>query len=160
MPSKPELACQAIAQALIEHVPLVAGRVYRDRTDAFTREESPALLVECIDEDTQPLGGPAGPWRPVGQMERNDLRVALTVVVRDPQWQQVADAVRVQAHAAVMHLAGPLATAPGIAGVRRQRCEWRAASADLPFGYASQVYALRYDSRAHDIEDRIDEPAP
>src|SRR5215207_3581282 len=109
MPSKPELVCQAIAQALTQHVPLVAGRVYRDRTDAFTREESPALLVECIDEDTQPLGGPAGPWRPVGQMDRNDLRVALTVVVRDAQWQQVADAVRVQAHAAVMHLAGPLA---------------------------------------------------
>ena len=152
MPSKPELVCQAIAQALAQQVPLVAGRVYRDRADAFTREESPALLVECIDEDTQPLGGPAGPWRPVGQMDRNDLRVAPTVVVRDAQWQQVADAVRVQAHAAVMRLAGPLAMSPGIAGVRRQRCEWRAAGADLPFGYASQVYALRYDSRAHDLD--------
>lgn len=115
---------QAIAQALAQQVPLVAGRVYRDRADAFTREESPALLVECIDEDTQPLGGPAGPWRPVGQMDRNDLRVALTVVVRDPQWQQVADAVRVQVHSAVMRLAGPLALSPGIAGVSRQRCEW------------------------------------
>jgi hypothetical protein len=156
MPSKPELVCQALAQSLIQYVPLVVGRVYRDRTDAFTREESPALLLECLDEDTQTLGGPTGPWSPVGQMDRNELRLALTVVVRDPQWQQVADAVRVQAHAAVMRQAGPLAMSPGIAGIKRTRCEWRAASADLPFGYASQIYVIRYDGAANDIQADLD----
>ena len=151
MPSKPEIICQAIAAALVQDVTLVGGRVYRDRSDAFTREESPALLVECIDEDTQPLGGGSGAWLPVGQVDRSELRVAVTAVVRDGQWQQVADAVRVQAHAVVMRLAGPLGRSPGIAGLRRQRCEWRAASADMTFGYASQIYLVRYDSRAHDI---------
>lgn len=151
MPSKPELICQAIAAALAQDVTLVAGRVYRDRSEAFMREESPALLVECIDEDTETLGGGSGAWLPVGQVERNELRVAITALARFDQWQQLTDAVRVQAHAAVMRLVGPLGRSPGIAGLRRQRCEWRAASADLPFGYASQIYLVRYDSRAHDI---------
>jgi hypothetical protein len=154
MASKAELICQAITQAL-QAVPLVVG-VYRDRSDAFTREESPALLVECIDEDTQPLGGGAGPWLPIAQTDRNDLRVAVTVVVRDPNWQHVADTVRCQAHARIAPLAGPAGGPAGIASLRRQRCEWRAASADTPFGYVSQVYAIRYDSRAHNI----DEPLP
>jgi hypothetical protein len=154
MASKPEQICQAITQAL-QDVPGVTG-VYRDRSDAFTREESPALLVECIDEDTDPLGGGQGPWLTVGQTDRNTLRVAITVVVRDPSWQQVADAVRCQAHARIAPLVRPGAVHPGIASLRRQRCEWRSASAELPFGYVSQIYAIRYDSRAHDI----DEPLP
>jgi hypothetical protein len=154
MPSKPEQIAQAITQAL-QDVPQVVG-VYRDRSDAFTREESPALLVECIDEDTQPLGGGAGPWLPIAQTDRNELRVAVTVVVRDPNWQQLADAVRIAAHARIARLIGPAGGPPGLASLRRQRCEWRVASADMPFGYVSQVYAIRYDSRAHDI----DEPLP
>lgn len=155
MPSKPEQVCQAIVQAL-QGVPQVVG-VYRDRSDAFTREESPALLVECIDEDTQSLGGPdGGPWIPWAQTDRSDLRVAVTVVVRDPDWQQVADAVRVASHARIARLTGPAGGPLALASVRRQRCEWRAASADMPFGYVSQIYVIRYDSRAQDIN----EPPP
>lgn len=154
MASKAEQICQAITQALHD-VPGVTG-VYRDRSDAFTREESPALLVECIDEDTEPLGGGQGPWLLVAQTDRNTLRVAVTVVVRDANWQQVADTVRCQAHTRIAGLLRPGAVHPGIASLRRQRCEWRSASAELPFGYVSQIYAIRYDSRAHDI----DEPLP
>jgi hypothetical protein len=154
MASKAELIAQAIAEAL-QGIDRVTG-VYRDRQDAFGREESPAILVECIDEDTEPLGGAVGPWIAVGRTDRNDLRIAITVVVRDGQWQQVADAVRCQAHGRIARLIGHRGAQLGIAGWQRQRCEWRAASADLPFGYASQIYAIRYDSRAHDI----DEPLP
>jgi hypothetical protein len=154
MASKPEQICQAIVRAL-QDVPGVTG-VYRDRSDAFTREESPALLVECIDEDTEDLGGGQGPWLTVGRHDANTLRVAVTVVVRDPNWQQVADAVRCQAHARIAALMKPGVVYPGIAGLRRLRCEWRSASAELPFGYVSQIYAFEYDSRARDI----DEPLP
>jgi hypothetical protein len=155
MASLAERLCQAVVDALNESTGAVA--LYRDRSDAFHRDESPALLVECLDETTTPLGGPAGPWRPVGQAERNELSLAVTVVVRDAQWQRVADDIRCQAHRRVLQLLRPPGlsngAAPGVAQVRRQRCEWRAASADVSFGYVSQVYLITYDGQAHDLEE-------
>lgn len=151
MPSLAERLCQAVVDALNEGTGAVA--LFRDRSDAFHRDESPVLLVECLDETTTPLGGPAGPWRPVGQVERNELSLAVTVVVRDAQWQRIADDIRCQAHRRVLQVLRPLGTTPGVAQVRRQRCEWRAASADVPFGYVSQVYLITYDGQAHDLEE-------
>jgi hypothetical protein len=124
-------------------VPALTG-VYRDRDDAFTREESPALLVELVDEDTQPLGGGRGPALALAT-ERDELRVAAIVCVRGAAWQTVADDVRVALNKLVMVDAQLQALC---ANLRRDRCEWKARSADQPFGYAAQIYAFTTLTRA------------
>jgi hypothetical protein len=148
MPSSPEQICARIA-AVLTGATAAGARVYRDREDAFTREESPAIVVECIDEDTQAQGGGAHPGLPLLQSERSSLRVAVTVAVRSAGWQTVADAVRVQTHALLM--ADPTLRALH-AGMARDRCEWKAASADLPFGYVAQIYRFTYLNRAHALD--------
>lgn len=150
MPSKAEQICARIA-ALLVNATTAGARVYRDREDAFTREESPAILVEVIDEDTSPLGGGVGAFRP-GAVDDDTLRVAVTAAVRGASWQQVADTVRVAAHAAMVADTQLLALAPGF---RRDRCEWKPASADLPFGYCAQIYAFRYHTRAHALDSSL-----
>lgn len=148
MPSKAEQICARIA-AVLSGTTAAGARVFRDREDAFSREESPSILVECIDEDTESLGGGSGPFIPLAVTDRDTLRVAVTIVVRGASWQQVADGVRIQAHALLVADAALLGLTGGI---RRDRCEWRAASTDLPFGYAAQIYAFRYASRSHALD--------
>lgn len=148
MPSKAEQICARIAELLAGTTP-AGNRVYRDRQDAFTREESPSIVIEAVDEDTELLGGGGGPFMPLAQTESDLLRVAVIAVVRTSGWQQTADAVRVAAHA-LMVADAPLRAL--VAGMRRDRCEWRPASTDLPFGYCAQIYAIKYLTRAHALD--------
>lgn len=148
MPSKAEQIAARVAAVLLGATD-AGARVYRDREDAFTREESPAIVIECVDEDTTPLGGGVGPFVPVGQTDQDALRLAVTVCVRSANWQSVADAVRVQANALLMADATLRQLA---ADIRRDRCEWQAAKADLPFGYASQIYRFKYLTRAQALD--------
>ncbi len=146
--SKAEQICARIAE-LLTGATAAGARVYRDREDAFTREESPSIVIEAVDEDTDLLGGGSGPFMPLAQMESDLLRVAVITVVRSSGWQQTADAVRVAAHALIVADA-QLRTI--VAGMRRDRCEWRPASTDLPFGYCAQIYAIKYLTRAHALD--------
>jgi hypothetical protein len=147
MPSTAEAIAARVAAVLLDNTP--AGEVvYRDRDDAFTREESPAILVELMDEDTRPLGGGSGPFRPLAAVDEDQLRLAVTVAVRSANWQSVADAVRVAAHGLLVADAQLLQMAPGF---RRDRTEWRAARADQPFGYCAQIYRFRYHTQAHNL---------
>lgn len=148
MPSIAEQIAARIA-VVAETVPAIAGKVYRDRQDALGREESPALLVELVDEDSTPMGGPVGPFTPVGAVESNMQRVACIVCVRGAAWQTVADSVRVPLHAAL------LADQPLRAlfhTMQRDRAEWKAASADQPFGYCAQLYTFKTITRAHALD--------
>ncbi|WP_428421964.1 hypothetical protein [Methylibium sp.] len=145
MASIPEQIAARV-ETLLAGVTAVQGRVYRDRQDAFTREESPAYLVESVDEDTEPLGG----GRPgLGDLDQNTFRLAVIAVVRGADWQQQADALRVQAHA-LLAVDAPLLAL--VRNLRRDRCEWKAASADTPFGYCAQVYAAKYLTRTHALD--------
>ncbi len=150
MPSLAEQICSRVHTLLLNATDAGAN-VYRDRQDAFTREETPAILVEASDEQTDTLGGGtgAGLLRPMAQVDRDTLRISVTVCVRSAAWQQVADAVRVQAHALLVSDAALRALAPGL---RRDRCEWRSANTDLPFGYAAQGYQFTYLTRAHALD--------
>jgi hypothetical protein len=141
MPSTAEAIAARIA-ALLTGATAAGANVWRDRQDAFTREESPALLIELVDEETTPLGGghPA-----IGGTDKNVLRLAVIACVRGDGWQAAADQVRCQAHALI---AGDATLRGLVANLRRDRCEWKAASADQPFGYAAQVYAGTTLSRA------------
>lgn len=133
MPSAAE-AVAARAAAVITGTTNAGNNVWRDRQDAISRDEPQAFLVELIDEETQPLGGghPA-----IGGTDRNTVRVAVIACVRSANWQSVADTLRCQAHAL---LAADQTLRGLVANWRRDRCEWKAASADLPFGYAAQIY--------------------
>lgn len=149
MPSKAE-AIAARVEVVLTGATDAGLNVYRDRADAFSRAESPAILIELVDEDSTPLGG----GRPgfAGEQDQDVLRLAVIVCVRDASWQTSADAVRCQAHAL---LAGDATLRGLLASWRRARCEWKAASADQPFGYAAQIYAAKYATRAH----ALDQPA-
>lgn len=149
MPSRAESIAARVAAALAGATD-AGARVYRDRADAFSREESPAILVELVDEDTTLLGGGLGGR--FGAQEESTLRLAVIVVVRGATWQTVADAVRCQAHALLVADATLQAL---MASWRRDRCEWKAASADQAFAYCAQIYAAKFLSRAH----ALDQPA-
>lgn len=149
MPSRAE-AIAARAAIVLAGATDAGVNVYRDRADAFSREESPAILIELVDEDSTPLGG----GRPgVGADQDADvLRLAVIVCVRGANWQSVADTVRVQANALLF----ADATLRGLlASLRRDRCEWKAASADQAFGYAAQIYAAKYATRAHALDQPV-----
>lgn len=149
MPSIAESVAARIA-AVLTNTTAAGGTVYRDREDALTREESPAILVELIDEDTRALGGSGlgGGYGRDGVDEDTD-RVAVTYCVRDANWQQQADALRVQGHAL---LSGDAQLHTMVRNFRRDRCEWRPSSADVPFGYAAQIYAFKSLTRAHALD--------
>lgn len=148
MPSTAEAIAARVAAVLL-NATAAGATVYRDREDAFTREESPAILVEIIDEESRPLGGGTGHFRPLGAVDEDELRLAVTVAVRSAAWQSVADSVRVAAHAVITSDAQLLQMAPGF---RRDRAEWRPAKADQPFGYCAQIYRFRYHTRAHALD--------
>lgn len=137
MPSNAELVCARVVQALLD-ADTPATDVCRDREDAVTREESPLYLIEALDEDTQPLGGGA-PM--IGGQDQDTLRFAVTAVVRGANWQATADTLRCAAHRVLATDAGLRGL---LIGLRRERCEWRPASADQPFAYAAQIYLAKY----------------
>lgn len=148
--SKAELIAARVA-AVLMGATAAGTAVYRDREDAFTREESPAIVVELVDEDSTPLGGAAGSLTPMA-VDQDELRLAVTVAVRNANWQSVADGVRVAAHALLMADAQLQQLAPGM---RRDRAEWRAAKADQPFGYCAQIYRFRYHTRARALDSLV-----
>lgn len=151
MASKAEQIAARVV-ALLLNTTAAAARVYRDREDALTREESPAVVVEIVDEDSTPLGGGSGPFRPLLQTDADTLRLAVIVAVRGAAWQTQADAVRVQAHALIV---GDATLREVASELRRDRCEWKAASADQPFGYAAQIYLFKYHTRASALDSSL-----
>lgn len=145
MPSAAESVAARVAAVLL-NATNAGVHVYRDREDAISRSEPQVLLVELVDEDTTPLGGghPA-----IGGIDKDVMRLAVIACVRSASWQSVADTLRCQAHA----LLAADATLRGlVSNWRRDRCEWKPASADLPFGYAAQIYAGTTLSRASALD--------
>ena len=145
MPSKAERIAARV-QAVLTGTTLAGANVWADRDDAFTREESPAILIELAKEDTEPMGGPAG--RP-GGMDRNRLELSVIFCVRGAAWRSVADAVRVQTHALLMADAQLQGL---VSSMRRSGGEWKSQSADQPFGYAAQFYTVQYTSRTDALD--------
>lgn len=144
MPSPAEQIAQRVATILVANG---AAAIYRDRADAIAREEGLVTLVECIDEDTETLGGPA--HLAAAQTHSDALRLAVTQCARAAAWQTVADAARVASHALIV--ADPQLR-QWCAQIARDRCEWRPASADLPFGYCAQIYRFVFHTRGQALD--------
>jgi len=143
MPSIAEQICQRV-EAVLMGATSAGLHVWRDRNDALTREESPAILIEALEESISRSN--IGGRLPGLRVEQATLVVLVTICVRSTAWQAVTDQVRIEAHRLLS--ADPVLNGFEIA---RQRCEWRSASADLPFGYASQQYSFTYLSKATDL---------
>lgn len=137
MPSVAEQIAQAVLAGLTGATDAI-NAVERDREAAITRDEQLVILIELGDEDSTPMGGQSRPFTPV---ERNELRLMVTVVVRGDDWQSRADEVRVQAHTRLTQLTGLWQLA---SQCRRERTEWRPANTDQPFGYVTTVYVFTY----------------
>jgi hypothetical protein len=90
--SKTETILSAIETALGATAG-VSGRVWRDRAEAVVRAESPAILLEALDED------------PMGETTcRYDwlLRFRVVILVRNGAVSQVADPIRTSVHSIIM----------------------------------------------------------
>lgn len=134
--SLPERIAQRVTMLLMGQT-AAGDALWRDRQEALTHEEPVAILIELAEEETETLGS-AGPFGRGMGVERNTVGLLVTVCVRSSSWQTVADGVRVAAHALIasdieLNRIGP---------VRRKRCEWRPAGAEIPFGYVSQLYLI------------------
>jgi hypothetical protein len=134
MPSKAEQVAARVTAVLTANlVAIGAQAVYRDRNDAMTREETPVLLVELVDEDSRSIAD---------GHDQDLLRLQVCTCVRGDTWQTVADAVRVAAHAFLV--ADPVLQGILASSLRRDRAEWRSADTDVPFGYCNQIYQGTY----------------
>ncbi|MGL4576366.1 MAG: hypothetical protein ACRCV9_16400 [Burkholderiaceae bacterium] len=139
MPSKAEQVCGLIASVLSANAPsLGVQAVYRDRDDALTREETPVILVELLDEDSRRLGSDGGQQ----DLDEDLLRLQVCVCVRGANWQTVADDVRVNAH--TLLVADPAIRALLSSSLRRDTAQWNSRSTDVPFGFCNQIYQAKY----------------
>lgn len=133
MPSQAESAAARVATVLAA-VTGATGGVFRDRSEAFSREEGACILVELVSDDATPFSGGRG-------TDQAEWRIAVIYLTRATSWQTVVDAMRVQAHGLII---GDATLAGLIGGLHRTRAEWHAALADLPLGYCAQQYSGKY----------------
>lgn len=137
MPSKAEQVAQRVVTVLAA-ANTGAIAVVRDRLDALSRIDTPVILVELQGEDSDSFSNSP-------ELDQDLLTFSVCVCVRADDWQTVADAVRVQAHAQLVADGGLkllLATS-----LRRTKADWRAADTDVPFGSINQLYQCKYLTR-------------
>lgn len=131
-----EAVAAHLQQLLLDANTSAGTRVESDREDAFAREESPTLLIELVSDISNPHGRGT---------EVNELTFVVIALARDANWRTVVNGLRLQAHQAITRDA---ILASFLANLHRTRAEWRAASADLPFGYCAQQYSGKYLSNS------------
>lgn len=136
MSSSAETAAARIASILMA-AGLAGGRVYRDRTEAFAQEESPAVVVEISGEETLHFGGSQQRGSDFGNVDMKEVTFELTYCTRSANWQQELDALRVQTHAL---LVADEALNDTLQGFRPTSASWDPASAEASFGALNQRY--------------------
>lgn len=152
MASKKEAIAARVAALLLANAtgptPTGAGaNIYRDRKSAFTREQSPAVVIEVMDEESRNTGGNAPFARDAVDADR--MRFSVAVCVRDDNWQTVADGVLNACHRLIM---ADTQLRDLCADLRRDRFEANAANTDIPFGYYGQIYRAQYATLNRDLE--------
>lgn len=152
MASRKEAIVARVAALLLENAtgPNATGvgqAVYRDRVQAFAREDTPAVVVEFTDEESRNMGGNSN--RGYQNVDHDRMRFTLAVCVRSENWQSVADSVLNVCHRLLM---ADQALTDLCADLRRDRCESQAANTDVPFGYYGQIYQCQYATLSRDLE--------
>lgn len=147
MPSKAEQVCALVANILAAQTSsLGVQAVYRDRDDALTREETPVILIELLDEDSRVFGRTSA----ANGHDEDLLRFQICICVRSAGWQTIADDVRVKAHALLLGSAALQALLSS--SLRRDGAQWQSKSTDVPFGYCNQIYQCKYLTRTEGLD--------
>jgi hypothetical protein len=132
MTTKRERILRAIATALTPTAG-VNGRVYRSRVTAVQRAESPAIVVEPInDTPTQNTSLPTLDWR---------MRVRVSVIVRGDVPDQIADAVIEDMHARMVR---DLTVGGYAIDVQPDEVSFNLVDADQPAGVIFNDYIVQY----------------
>jgi hypothetical protein len=132
MTTKRERILRAITTALTPTAG-VNGRVYRSRVTAVQRAESPAIVVEPInDTPTQNTSLPTLDWR---------MRVRVSVIVRGDVPDQIADAVIEDMHARMVR---DLTVGGYAIDVQPDEVSFNLVDADQPAGVIFNDYIVQY----------------
>jgi hypothetical protein len=113
----------------------VSTRIYRSRVEPMARQESPAIVVEPIEDTAQQNTSlPTLDW---------SLTVRVAVVVRGNVPDQLADPIVESLHSKLM----ADLTLGGLAmDIQPQRVEFQVVEADQPAGVVMCDYLVRYRS--------------
>jgi hypothetical protein len=113
----------------------VSTRIYRSRVEPMARQESPAIVVEPIEDVAQQNTSlPTLDW---------SLTVRIAVVVRGNVPDQIADPIVESLHSKLM----ADLTLGGLAmDIQPQRVEFQTVEADQPAGVVMCDYLVRYRS--------------
>jgi hypothetical protein len=144
MTSKREQILSAIATALAGTTD-VGTRIYRSRPEAFSRGESPAIVIEPAGETTINPDGTGGAsfcrldWR---------LTVRIGIITRGAIPDQLADPIAVEIH---QRLRSNEALKALIMTIYPSSCDWQQADGDGTAGVAVCDWSIRYRTNVNDI---------
>lgn len=139
MPSKRESILAAIATTLVGTTG-VSTRIYRSRVEPMARAESPAIVVEPInDTAAQNTALPTLDW---------SLAVRVAVIVRGNIPDQMADPIVVDLHSRLM---ADLTLGGYAIDIQPQSVGFEMVDADQPAGVISCDYLVRYRTSITDL---------
>ena len=119
-------------QVLLTGVLPAAAPVYRSRVAAYSREETPSILVSPQSEDTEPHDS---------SNELSTLLVDVDIIVRSDTWETDADVYAAAIHPLIMNDAQLKSMT---VRVRRNSATWESHEADLTAGTLKATYRVLY----------------
>jgi hypothetical protein len=118
----------------------VSNRVYRDRVVAFTREESPGILIEAVsDNPTQATSLPTLDW---------SMTVRCSVIIRSSTPITSSDPVIENMHSRLM---ADLTLNGNAIDIEPSNVSWEVFDADQPGAVISCDYLVRYRTQTTDL---------
>lgn len=118
----------------------VGNRIYRSRVEPFARAESPAIVVEPLNDTAQQNTSlPTLDW---------SLTVRVAIIVRGNVPDQLADPIVESAHAKLM---ADLTLGGYAIDVQPQNVAFELVEADQPAGVISLDYLVRYRTNVADL---------
>lgn len=118
----------------------VGTRIYRSRVEPFTRNESPAIVVEPVNDTAQQNTAlPTLDW---------SLTVRVAIIVRGNVPDQLADPIVQSAHGKIM---ADLTLGGYAIDVQPQAVSFDMVEADQPAGVVSLEYLIRYRTSVTDL---------
>jgi hypothetical protein len=118
----------------------VSTRIYRSRVEPFTRGESPAIVVEPVnDVAVQNTALPTLDW---------SMTVRVAIIVRGNVPDQLADPIVESAHGKIM---ADLSLGGYAIDVQPQGASFEMIEADQPAGVVSLDYLVRYRTSVTDL---------
>lgn len=143
MPSIQERIVQRAQALILGAGTLAEERVFRSRTEAFTRKQTPAIVIRPDLETTE---------RESHTVDRNQFELSVEILAREDTltqapWDQVADLVKVAVHAVLM---GEEAF-PEADRVQRFYIDWIEEEGDNTAGNCMVRYRFTYLCHAGDL---------